>query len=627
MCWLCGNTTSEDAEDGDEALKKAVVEVQAKMATFMAAEKSTMEREGDKYVLKDHFIKLSMEKMERVKQKRENLKNRKKQLEAEAMEEEKSAASSKSRGTVFADDGASGAASSDATSKRRKKKKQREDEEANAGRPKKLTPKQLMEEEKAQKSLEWDLHDSVKRQKHLRVTGCLLPLAPLFHLEENEEGRMIKVEAPPVLYQNTKENQYAGLFRSVQEAAERRVDEELGGLEGEKQRFREPVSFGDIPGAVFDSITKSRVKPDDEGSKGKDGAGAGGRMPGIEEDSDDDLMEEEERLEKAAKKAGKEGDDGSDAGKSQRSKATNATDEDSQATSEEDGALFQMLMESLAHSSSSQQEEMQEGPKMLCCSAYLDGYCSKTTCPKAHPGIRDSAEVKQVRLPGRLKKVSYVTCCPLYNGNALTGCPEAGGCTKYHIYIRPSTRDIILRIYPKRKGENMKVMPSGAAVKGTLKANKLNGYGVMTWATGATYAGDWVNDQRAGWGIYRTPKGTEYSGGWLHGKRDGFGCYLNSIGEEYTGEWSDGRMHGVGRLQSANGDFYEGQFKHHKYHGVGTFTKANGLGTYSVMWNNQGTMLCSSGHDRSVSLWRPLAVHDKPARKLKTPSYAPSVRN
>ena len=81
----------------------------------------------------------------------------------------------------------------------------------------------------------------------------------------------------------------------------------------------------------------------------------------------------------------------------------------------------------------------------------------------------------------------------------------------------------------------MKVMPSGATIKGTLQQNKLNGYGVMTWATGAAYAGDWVNDQRSGWGIYRTPKGTEYVVGWLNGKRDGFGCFMNSIGEEYVG--------------------------------------------------------------------------------------------
>ena len=91
MCGLCGNTISEDAEDGDTALKNAVTEVQAKMATFMAAERDAIDREGDKYVMKDRLIKLSIEKMERVKQKREALKANKMQaqVDAEAAQEEK----------------------------------------------------------------------------------------------------------------------------------------------------------------------------------------------------------------------------------------------------------------------------------------------------------------------------------------------------------------------------------------------------------------------------------------------------------------------------------------------------------------------------------------------------------
>ena len=118
-CELCGNSISEDAEDGDQALKHAVAEVQTKMATFFAAEKSAIEHAGDKYVMKERFIKLSMEKMERVKLKREALKKK----NSEVAEEEKSATSSKSRGTIFADDGASGAASTSANSKKKKKKR------------------------------------------------------------------------------------------------------------------------------------------------------------------------------------------------------------------------------------------------------------------------------------------------------------------------------------------------------------------------------------------------------------------------------------------------------------------------------------------------------------------------
>ncbi|GMH73248.1 hypothetical protein TrST_g8044 [Triparma strigata] len=48
-----------------------------------------------------------------------------------------------------------------------------------------------------------------------------------------------------------------------------------------------------------------------------------------------------------------------------------------------------------------------------------------------------------------------------------------------------------------------------------------------------------------------------------------------------------------------------------------TFKNANGLGSYSCMWNNSGSMILTTGHDRSVSLWRPFAVNGLPARKLK----------
>ena len=73
------------------------------------------------------------------------------------------------------------------------------------------------------------------------------------------------------------------------------------------------MTFGAIPGAVFDSITKSRVKLDEDASET-------GRLPGIEEDSDDDLIEEEERQELA--KAGLN-DHGSSAGESRASEGTN----------------------------------------------------------------------------------------------------------------------------------------------------------------------------------------------------------------------------------------------------------------------------------------------------------------
>ena len=77
-----------------------------------------------------------------------------------------------------------------------------------------------------------------------------------------------------MLHQDRSSNQYAGLFRSVQEAAEHKVDVELGGREGEKERFRDPVTRGAIPAPVFDSLTKSKIKLDGDDTFKRGGAAA-----------------------------------------------------------------------------------------------------------------------------------------------------------------------------------------------------------------------------------------------------------------------------------------------------------------------------------------------------------------
>lgn len=41
-------------------------------------------------------------------------------------------------------------------------------------------------------------------------------------------------------------------------------------------------------------------------------------------------------------------------------------------------------------------------------------------------------------------------------------------CSMYHPYVRPSTADIVERLYPKRNGDRAKVYPSGAMQKGTV---------------------------------------------------------------------------------------------------------------------------------------------------------------
>eukprot|EP00606_Chrysophyceae_sp_TOSAG23-5_P000211 GSChrysophyteH2.ASY1.ANO1.1439.1 assembled CDS len=475
VCTLCGNFHSDASEDGHEVLENAVKEVGTKVAAFLAENQDLVSRRGDKFVLKDHLIKLAVDREDKRKKNEEKKrladiqKGKIKNLTADDEDllsvAASSASESKAASTLPSSIGgaSSKSGSTNMTGKKKKNKlpslAQRRDLDA------------------ARKANEWDKKDRERRVKVLKVTGCMLPLAPLFN--SDAEGKAI--EGPAVLYQKRDDpvdpNQYAGLFRSVQEAEEEEDD--------------------------FDNNSLDET------------------LPSIEETMQGELIDYlgEDPLE----------------------------------------------------------------PKMLVCAAYLEGNCSKSVCERAHPGKRDDAVIESVKLPNRPRKSNYVVCCPDYDGS---------NCKKYHIYIRPSTRDIILRIYPKTEGEKSKILPSGAEITGNLHDNKLQGFGVMTWANGSTYSGAWKDDLRSGYGTYRTPYGTEYSGGWESGKRDGFGCYINSIGEEYVGEWKDGKMEGCGRLTAANHDTYYGYFKNHRYHGVGVFTRVNGD---KFMGFSQEGMACGLG--------------------------------
>ncbi len=532
VCNLCGNSSSSDAEDGHEVLETAVKEVGAKISMYLHEEQDLVHKRGDKFVLKDHLVKLAVDLEEKRKRKEERkrdaaLKAGKLIASSDASQSESSASKSLASKSVASSIGKTGtiahthktasttansATTGTGTTSSVKKKKT-------------ASLSQRRDIEAARIAAGWEKNDRLRRKKILKVTGCMLPLAPLFDTNGNE--------GPPVLYQDKDDsvnpNQYAGLFRSVTEAHDAKQWIKNGGIEGERERFRNPLTKGIIPVGLFERIVK--VKDPQEQSSVADS----------DEDSEDEFDE---------------------------TKTGSQTGDSTEEAESVEETLQDELIDFLG--------DNPRQPKMLVCAAYLDGKCSKSVCERAHPGKRDDAVIESVRLPNRPRKTLYVECCPDYDGSVITGCKLAGNCKKYHIYIRPSTRDIILRIYPKEEGEKSKILPSGAEITGNLHNNKMEGYGVMTWVNGATYSGNWCNDLRSGFGTYRTPLGTEYAGGWLQGKRHGFGCYINNLGEEYVGEWKDGKMDGCGRLTAANGDTYYGYFKSHKYHGVGVFSRVNG---------------------------------------------------
>lgn len=361
----------------------------------------------------------------------------------------------------------------------------------------------------------WEAGNDKRRKNILRMTGCMIPAQPLFGRENNKECSPF--------------NQFTSSIAEL--AADKFYEEELGGIKGERKRFADPVETkGEIPAPVFDWITNITL--------------------------DDDV-----RLGVADVELSVPADE----------RSTNMTD--ASPLQQQDSNNNVHVWEEDVGSSAGDQEQN----RMLVCELFLAGQCSKSTCPRAHPGLRDRAQIFYIRLRGRAKKSPFIKCCSQYSGGGPNcGCKEASNCPFYHIYMRPSTQEIIRRIYPIQEGAKMKVLPSGAQIDGNLKDNQLSGYGVMTWLSGASYAGDWKNDVRDGFGIYRTLQGTEYSGGWRDGKRHGMGHYINDLGEEYIGEWAHGKMEGAGVLSGANGDSYTGQFKGHKFHGVGTFVKPCG---------------------------------------------------
>ena len=174
--------------------------------------------------------------------------------------------------------------------------------------------------------------------------------------------------------------------------------------------------------------------------------------------------------------------------------------------------------------------------KLLVCQKFLHGECTKTTCQFAHPGLRDDARISKARVPGSMKKVPYVKICSHYNGICLD-CKygPTNSCPYYHVYVRPSTRDIILRLYPLQSGIKAKLYSSGAKFEGHVKRNVIQGYGVLHWANDSVYIGDFENNLRHGIGIFRS-KQYEYVGSWVNGIKEGWGVCVTANDEEYAGK-------------------------------------------------------------------------------------------
>lgn len=389
-----------------------------------------------------------------------------------------------------------------------------------------------IEEEKRLKSLIKERPKFASLLNENEVENASSTLPPIFNAANNEEKKKkyvlppktkpklkgLKVIKAPEPEQPKFSDTLMGedgeiLYSTVYRAAEAKDFEYTGGFKGEHERFKDPLGQGLIPTQLFEDLITDVIRPDD----------------------DDD----------------------------ERTKVISESDDDSELNS--------LNMEAMGMGLNSDGVCEQ---KLLVCVRYMKGLCTKTTCPRAHPGVRDRAEIFYMRIPGSAKKIQYCKVCP--ECIPVNNCQRKMSCNYYHVYIRPSTQELIFKIYPIENGVTSKSYRSGAEIKGNMRRQEFMGYGIFSWANGSVYLGDFYNSLRHGFGIFRCNDGSEYVGQWEEGFRHGWGVMITRNGEEYQGEWSIGKMHGYGRLTNPAGDVYEGMFQNHKYHGVGTFAKSNG---------------------------------------------------
>jgi hypothetical protein len=270
--------------------------------------------------------------------------------------------------------------------------------------------------------------------------------------------------------------------------------EQMGGLDGEKERFRNPATKGVLDEQTFEMFMKIH----------DESFAANLALNLYHSDSDDD---------------------------------TSVTSVSSlQSTARLEGQGHHLVIGSAAAVKKAPKEPKM---RMQVCDQYLAGKCTLTTCPLAHPGVRDAARAKKktTRDPkdGSKAVTHYVNVCPQCTP-LQNLCSRGRECKDYHVYIRPSTQAIILSVYPVQTGRRTKDFGT-ARLTGNVRRGEFDGYGVMTWRNGAMYMGDWARSKRNGWGLFRHPDGGEYMGCFKNGVRHGWGVQINANGDEYMGEW------------------------------------------------------------------------------------------
>jgi hypothetical protein len=142
--------------------------------------------------------------------------------------------------------------------------------------------------------------------------------------------------------------------------------------------------------------------------------------------------------------------------------------------------------------------------------------------------------------------------------------------------------------------------PERQTFKGTLRAGKREGHGVMQLSNGYKYDGAWKNGLREGKGVETWSEGSDgrYDGHFHEDHREGSGTYRGPDAYLYDGPWKNGLQEGKAVLYR-DGDKYSGQWRAGKPDGQGTFSWRNGE-AYEGAWQDGKPNGHGSWHARAV---------------------------
>lgn len=141
----------------------------------------------------------------------------------------------------------------------------------------------------------------------------------------------------------------------------------------------------------------------------------------------------------------------------------------------------------------------------------------------------------------------------------------------------------------KVNGEGLIEWASGDVYRGAVVAGLRHGKGRMTWKSGQWQEGEWRDNVGVGKAVVFFPDGNRYEGSVLNGLPQGQGTMIFTSGDRYVGNFEQGAFHGAGTYYWKSGANYRGDWVLGQKHGTGRMTMADGSGWEGDYQNDQET--------------------------------------